>query len=514
MPRVAVATVSEEAARAGARIAEEGGNAVDAAVAAGLLSVVTHPGMCSIGGGGYAAIWPATGPPEVVDGGHEMPGRGLPRERFGDGLVEVRLEYGGGVETVVGPGSVATPGLLAGLDLAASRHGRLPWRVLLEPARERAREGFPMPASSHGFLRHAHEAIYGRDPRSRAALHDGDGGLLEPGETIRVEGLAETLGAIAEEGAEVFYRGELGRKVADHVRERGGLLTRADLGSYRAVVREPTAVALDGWRAATNPPPALGGAVLAAMLRLMGERPGREGWSDEDLRHFVRVQRAVLEYRHAHLDTSVDVAGDAARLLEEAARGDPARLGGSASTLHTSAVDSEGTACAITLSDGYGSGIVPPGTGIWLNNCLGERELNRGGYHVREPGTRLPSNMAPTVARRPDGALLAIGSPGADRITTAILQVLLDVVRVGTAPERAVERPRLHVEAGPEGPRIACEPGVPLGVLEELGLPVREFEGPSMYFGGVELVLRGGDGAFETAADPRRTGGTAVGGSA
>lgn len=513
MPRVAIATVSQEAAEAGARIAREGGNAVDAAVAAGLLSTVTHPGMCSLGGGGYALIWPASGAPVAVDGGHEMPGRGLPRERFGDGGIEVHLEYGGGVDTIVGPGSVATPGLLAGLALAAERHGRLPWRLLVEPAWETAREGFPMPASCHAFLVHAHDSIYGHDPRSRAALHGDGGRLLEPGETIRVDGLAETLRTIADEGVELFYDGELGRRIADHVRENGGILTHEDLRSYRAVLREPLAVPLDGWRAATNPPPALGGAVLTAMLRLMDHRP-RDGWSDGDLRHLVRVQEAVLGYRRRRLDASEDIAADATRLLEEAGRGDFARLRNASSTLHTSAVDSEGTACAITLSDGYGSGVVPPGTGIWLNNCLGERELNRGGYHVREPGTRLPSNMAPTVARRPDGALLAIGSPGADRITTAILQVLLDVVRLGTPPEAAVERPRLHVEEGPEGPRIACEPGLPSEALEGLGLPVRAFEGPSMFFGGVELALRSPAGEFETAADPRRIGGTAVGGTA
>lgn len=508
MAEVAIATVSPDAATAGVRIAEEGGNAVDAALASALVSVVTHPAMCSLGGGAYVTVWPAEGSPVTVDGGHEMPGRGLSEDRFGRGGIQAHLEYAGGVDTVVGPGSVATPGLLAACSESAVRYGRLPWCVLVEPARVRAREGFPMPASSHSFLTHAHEEIYGHDARSREALHDEDGRLLEPGDTIRVQGLAETLRALAEEGTDLFYHGELGHRITEHVLEGGGILTRDDLRAYRPVVRRPLAAELDGWRVATNPPPAIGGVSLTAMLLLMGEHP-TDSWTPREIRRLARVQEAVLGYRRDHLDASTDLAAEARRLLELAGRRDGPLLAPSQSTLHVSAVDSEGNACSVTLSDGYGSGIVPPGTGIWLNNCLGERELNRRGFHALEPGTRLPSNMAPTAARRPDGAVLAIGSPGADRIPTAILQVLLSHLRVGMSLEAAVEHPRLHVEPGPGGSRIACEPGLP---VEALDLPVEEFPPLAMFFGGVEATVRLADGSFRTGADPRRTGGTAVGG--
>lgn len=527
MPEVGIASVSRSAAEAGAEVADRGGNAVDAAIAASLAAVVTHPGMCSLGGGGFLTIRPPGGPAVTVDGGMAMPGRGAPGDRFGRGGIPVHLEYGGGVDTVVGPGSVATPGLLAACALASERYGRLPWRRLVEPAADLARKGFPLPAPSHRYLVHSHDLIFGRDPRSRAALHRPDGRLKDPGESVRVEHLADTLEAIAEEGAPAFYEGELGRRIADHLQEEGGLLTPEDLLRYRAVVRRPLTTAVDGWRVATNPPPAVGGATLTAMLRLMEDRP-RGRWSADDLRHLVRVQEAVLGYRLRNLDGSEDRETAVRRLLEEALEGELRRRVASASTLHTSTVDSDGLACSATFSDGYGSGIVPPGTGIWLNNCLGEAELNPGGFHSLLPGRRLASNMAPTVATKEDGGALAIGSPGADRITTAILQVLLAFLRLGATLEEAVRHPRLHVEwveeasgGAPAGrnegaarrraPRIAVEPGLP---VEEAGtgLPVRRFEGADMFFGGVAAALRDADGTFHLAADPRRTGGTASGG--
>jgi gamma-glutamyltranspeptidase/glutathione hydrolase len=516
MPRTALACVSQDAADVGARMADRGGNAVDAALAASLTAVVTHPGMCSLGGGGFVTIWPADGEPVTVEGGLEMPGRGLPDRRFADGGVRAEMEYGGGLTTVVGPGSVATPGLLAACSRASEGWGELPWSDLLEPAEARAREGFPLPPSCHAFLVHAFEPIYARDPRSRAALGDGSGGLTEPGSTVRVPHLAESLRALADEGVGLLYGGELGRRVADHVQEGGGVLTLDDLAAYEPAEREPLEAALDGWRVATNPPPALGGSALAAMLKLCADRPRGGAWTPEDALHLVRAQETVLGLQREHMEATDDPAAVAEVLLAR----DRADGGGRASsaTLHTSAVDEEGTVCSVTLSDGYGSGVMPPGTGMWLNNCLGERELNPRGFHARRPGTRLPSNMTPTVAGGPDGERLAVGSPGAERIPTAVLQVLLAHVRLGMPLREAVAHPRVHADPGPEATDVAFEPGVPTGALEGARgrdgrrIELRRYPEPSMYFGGVEVATWSPAAGFATAADPRRTGGTAVGG--
>jgi len=510
MTRIAVAAVSQEAADAGALMAAEGGGAVDAALSASLLAVVTHPGMCSLGGACFITVWPPDDrEPLTVDGGHEMPGRSLPEARFGRGGREVELGFAGGIRTTVGPGSVATPGLLAGFRAASERFGALPWEELFPPAVERARAGFPMPAACRVFLRHAHEPIYGVDPRSRGALHDGSGRLLAAGETIRVESLADSLETLARKGADAFYRGELARRIADHVQAEGGLLTRRDLASYEAVWRDPLRSAVDDWSVATNPPPAMGGGVLAAALRLLPETP-RHGWDADDVKALVDALEAVGRLRQSEVVSSDDVGQGVRRLLErvDAAGGDPGRLRGSPSTIHTSAVDERGMGCSVTCSDGYGSGVMPPGTGLWLNNALGERDLTRGEFHALDPGERLTSNMAPTVARRSDGSVLAIGSPGADRIPALVLQPLLGHLRGGMPLEEAVEHPRLHVDVEEGEPVVLAEPGLP---LDRIDLPVRRESQRSLAFGGVAAAALAG-GHLDAAADSRRGGGVAGGG--
>ena len=501
-PQVAVAAVSRDAARAGAAVAEAGGNAVDAALAAGLVATVTHPGMCSLGGAAFVTVWPADADPVVVDGAVAVPGRGLGADEPGGGGREVRLSYGGGTPTEVGPGSVGVPGLLAACAAASRRFGRLPWSELLAPAVRRAREGFPLPEACHAFLVHAYGPIYRRDDRSRAALGDGDGELVDPGETVRPEGLAGSLDLLAREGVGAFYGGTLGRRVADHVREAGGSLTRRDLETYRPEARRPLTTEMDGWRVATNPPPAAGGRILAALLALSGDRPAA-GWTAREVAWLVRAQRAVLARARGRPEGRLPER--VRRVLED---GGGAASPGSPSTLHTSTVGSDGTLCSITMSDGYGSGVMPPGTGIWLNNCLGERELNPAGPGAAgPPGRRLPSNMAPTAARGPDGGALALGSPGSERIPTAVHQVLHHRIHLDAGLEEAVHRPRLHVEEADGGPRVACEPGLPTGEVE---LPLRPYDDLDMFFGGAAAVERRADGELVLAADPRRGGGTAT----
>jgi gamma-glutamyltranspeptidase / glutathione hydrolase len=183
-------------------------------------------------------------------------------------------------------------------------------------------------------------------------------------------------------------------------------------------------------------------------------------------------------------------------------------LGGarSPSTVHVSVVDADGTACAVTASSGYGSGATVPGTGLRLNNCLGEHELNRG--EPPAPGTRLASNMAPTVGRSDDGGVLAIGSPGADRITTALAQVLAAFTTGGADLQEAIDRPRLHVSHREDGTEaVEAEEDLPLPPLD---LPVRQHHARSMFFGGVSAALRRPDGQVTAAGDPRRSGATAV----
>ncbi|MDJ0792582.1 MAG: gamma-glutamyltransferase, partial [Acidimicrobiia bacterium] len=210
-------------------------------------------------------------------------------------------------------------------------------------------------------------------------------------------------------------------------------------------------------------------------------------------------------------DGDLDRFVGADSLHELALAGDLRAIHRSPSTVHTSAVDASGMACSVTVSAGYGSGAVIPGYGFGLNNSLGEIELTSEGLHALPPGQRLLSNMAPTVARSGDGEVLAIGSPGADRITSAIATVLLNHVVCGQPLEEAVEAPRLHAERFEGVPTLAIEPDIDTSAVD--GLTVRELPALSMYFGGVQAAALKPDGSFVGAADPRRTGAVRIGGS-
>ena len=316
----AIATSSKLAADAGATMIEAGGNAADATVAAALVSAVTEPGVVDLGSGAYATVWRDGELPLTLDGGVEMPGRGLESDRFGRGLREAVMEYAGGVRTWVGHGSVGPPGTLASLAAISRRFGRLDWADLVEPAYQHARNGFALSYASHTYMTYCHESIFGWDPRSRAALHRADGSLKRPGETVHVEGLAESLRRIADHGPEDFYTGELGRLIADEIVANEGILTERDLAEYEVLDRQPLMVSLDGWQVATNPPPAVGGAVLAAMLLLLGDRPTGP-WTDEDIALLARAQEAAIGFRYGTLDVTLDPEGEVRRLLSEVVPG-------------------------------------------------------------------------------------------------------------------------------------------------------------------------------------------------
>jgi gamma-glutamyltranspeptidase/glutathione hydrolase len=492
-------------------MADAGGNAIDAAVAAVLVSMCTDPGVIAPGSSGFLTIWPGDGDPVVIDAYAEMPGRDLSPERVGRGGKEVWLGYGGGMHTIVGPGSVAVPGALAGFATAIERYGDMSWNDILQPAIEAVTRGFQVSGASAEYLAYAHDAVFGWQPDSRAIVHHADGTPVGEGDTVTMPELAATLSALAQKGPDLLYKGELGREIAAAVLEGEGILTEKDLAEYRPILRDPVRVDLDEWMVATNPPPAVGGACLAAMLLLAEDHEFTE-WSMNEIEALVRVQRAVLAYRRDRLDPQEsDRAAEAAALLDMARLGDLGGIMSAPSTVHTSAVDSDGNACSVTVSAGYGSGMMAPGTGFWLNNSLGEVELHPEGFHGLPPGTRLVSNMAPTVARSANGSVLAIGSPGADRITTAISSVLLNFIHLGMSLRDAVAYPRLHTEVFEGVPTIAHEPGLKVRAFDDF--QVRRFPDLSMYFGGVPAALWDPVAGHFEAADPRRSGGTATGGA-
>lgn len=488
MPVLALGAPNAAAADAGEQVARAGGSSVDAAIAAALVAMVNEVGLVSPSAGAFLTVQPPDGSPAVtVDGWMDMPGRGT--DRRGSGTWDITTDYGGGVTITVGAGSVATHGALAAFGEAHARWGRVPWADLVAPAVDVARRGFRLGAASRFYLEHVQHDVYGWDETSAALLAGTGGGLVA--DDIRMPDLADALERVAANGPDELTTGDTGRAISADVVERGGLLTVEDLAAYRPVVRDALRTRVGDWVLATNPPPSVGGVCVAAMLALLDGRP-HGAWTADDVEHIVRVQRAVLGHRLDVLEHAPDLAEAARAYLEQVDAGGTALLE-SGSTAQFSAVDDQGGACSLTVSSGYGSGMVARGTGIWLNNCLGEQELNPRGLHGLEPGTRLLSNMAPTVGRHADGGVLAIGSPGADRITTAIVQVLAGFANGGLDLPAAIGHPRVHVHRA----------GRPEEDVKHEGFA-------SMYFGGVIAAQRAGDGSMNAAADPRREGAVRV----
>jgi len=502
---VAVATTSQLAADAAREVAAGGGNAVDCALAASILTMNTEPGVCALAGSAFITIWPAGGDPATIDGNVAVPGAGLAEEERGHGTVPVSMKYGGGINTLVGPGSVSIPGSLAAIEYAWKKYGATSWGALFAPAIRATRDGFALPAACHYYLGYSGDCIFGRSEDGHNALHNDDGSLRDAGSTIVIPHLSDTLDAISRDGADLFYKGEIATAISDHCRDGNGMLTREDLSSYQPIERRPLRSTIGEWSIATNPAPAVGGAVLSAMLMSCSDLKDRV-WNPETLGQLIQSQRACLDFRKRNLDLADDVGVAAARLIESARSGQLLGRWTSASTVHTSVVDSAGTACAITASSGYGSGEMPAGTGLWLNNCLGEIELNRRGLDAGPVGSRLPSNMAPSIARR-DGAVLAVGSPGADRITTALQQFLINYLLFEMPLAEAIAHPRIHVDTSSEQVRLMVEPGVN---LPDTDLPVHVFANPAMYFGGVGAAVFDSNTGLASAADPRREGGTCI----
>jgi gamma-glutamyltranspeptidase/glutathione hydrolase len=395
--------------------------------------------------------------------------------------------------------------------LAAEKYGNLPWSEVVAPARQQVQAGFPLSGVAAEYFSYTHQVIFGWHPDSYRAIHKADGSHLQVAERVLLAELTQSLKLIAEEGVDTLYHGELGAKITAEIQANQGLLTSEDLAQYRAIERSPTMIDFGGWQIATNPSPAVGGTCLAAMLLLMDKQSLPE-WNAATVEVIAKIQQAVLQYRSNYLEgaSESEIESEAARLLKIAARDNWEQLSKSPSTIHISAVDSDGLACSISASSGYGSGVMAGGTGLWLNNSLGEIELHPQGLHDLSPGTRLTSNMAPTICRHTDGRVLAIGSPGASRITTAIAQVLFNFISLDFSLERAISHPRLHFELFDDALAIAHETGVN---TEKLNLACRQFEGLSMYFGGVQAALHHPTKGLIAAADPRRTGGIAWGGN-
>jgi gamma-glutamyltranspeptidase/glutathione hydrolase len=472
-------------AEAGASVLREGGNAVDAAIGAMLASFVTEPLLTGLGAGGYMLVAGAGREPTLLDFFVQAP------TRAGDGseaeLRGIDVSFGDAVQVFhIGAASCGVYGTPAGVCEAVRRWGTVPLEDLAAPALRLAREGVVLNAGQ-AYVAKILADLLTSTPEC-AAIWAPEGRILREGEMLRNPDLGDALLRLARDGAEPFYRGDIAAAVCAWLRERGGSVTREDLAGYRAIEREPVKIGYRDRQILTNPPPSAGGTLLAYALALLDRGP-----APPTLGGVIEAMAAAQSERTPEFVEGLDQEGFLETFLAT-------RLG---STTHISVIDVEGCACSATCTNGEGSGIVVPGTGMHLNNVMGEEDLNPLGFHRHPAGRRMPSMMAPSIVMRAGDVELVLGSAGSNRIRSALLQTIVAVVDHGMPVCDAVYAPRVHFEDGV----LFAEPGIELEGLDADTTVVR-FAERNLFFGGVQAAQRRG-GSLTGAGDPRR-GGVAV----
>jgi gamma-glutamyltranspeptidase/glutathione hydrolase len=514
--RGAIAAGDTETANAAAEILADGGNAFDAVLAALCVTPVSEPVLASLAGGGFLLAHPAGAEPVMYDFFCQTP-----RVKRPAGELEfhpVDVDFGTTTQEFhIGLGAVATPGVVAGLFAVHGDLGRLPMTRIVEPAARLARRGAQVsPLQTH--ILDIVEPIYVATASARALFESGrePGRVLRAGEIYRPPAMADALEALAREGRDLFYRGAIAAEIAEAC-AAGGTLTMADLGNYEVVRRRPLTRDWRGARIFTNPPPSSGGPLIAFALAML-EDIGRPAGGPQDPEWLMCLADAMAVTNAARTGCGLDEGCDEARVTEllsdpvfaeyrAAMAGRALKQGG---TTHVSVIDAEGNAAALSLSNGEGCGHVLP-CGIMPNNMLGEEDINPRGFHEWTPDTRISSMMAPTVVERGDGRLIALGSGGSNRIRTAILQVLLNVLGFDMGLRAAIEAPRIHFERGLLNVEAVGAPGgfdsAAIAPFADSFANKERWDDFSMFYGGVHAVSLDPEGAeFDGAGDPRRGG--------
>lgn len=546
-----VVSAQRLAAEAGVAILKQGGNAVDAAVAVGYAEAVTNPCCGNIGGGGFMVARLADGRNVFLNFRETAPAAATPDmflDAQGNPIRDASLH---------GWKSVAVPGTVAGLDAALTRYGSLPRATVMAPAIALAREGFVLTRGDTDIF--ARGAGRLRQDKSAARIFlNPDGSPPEPGERLQQPELAATLSAIAEHGPAAFYQGAIPAAIET---ESHGALTAADFGAYKTTESAPISCAYRGYIVLSSPPPSSGGTALCEILQVLeGYDLHEAGFNSARTVHLMTeaMRHAFLD-RNTFLGDPAFVANPLDWLLSpghaaaiRAVIGDHATPSaalrpGTAphekpETTHYSVIDNKGNAVAVTYTVNglFGAGVMAPGAGFLLNDEMDDFSIKpgsanffglvQGSANAIAPGKRPLSSMAPTIILRDGHIAMVLGSPGGSRIITIVLQVALNAIDHGMAPQAAVDAPRIHHQWLPDV--IAAEPFAlsvdTKAALVAMGYKITE-QSP---WGAAAVIAVGGPakaaatassgndatatsgprpGLFYGANDPRRPAGAAVG---
>ena len=493
-----VAAGHKVTAEAAAEILQDGGNAFDAVIAGLLAACVPEVVLASLGGGGFLMAYVAErNTTTLYDFFVDTPRQKRPLAE--QDFRTITVDFGTQTQDFqIGLGATATPGMVPGLFAIHDDLARLPMKRLVEPA---------VRAASHGVVQNAYQAylfsiipsILSDDPKA-AQWFAPSGGMLKEGALLQNTALAETFAWLAEDGARLFVDGPIGQKIMQQSKERGGHLTQQDLETYEVQRRAPLQQTFLGAEVDLNPAPAASGPLIAFSMALLSALEQEQRKSPAVLADVMARTNAVRGSRETLSDKIQDAV---VRQHIEEMRGHALAPRG---TTHISVIDKDGNAAAATVSNGEGNGIMVGDHGFMLNNMLGEEDLNPNGFHIWQPGSRMSTMMAPTLVQSGDGSLSALGSGGSNRIRSAVLQVMCGLLDCGLSAKNAVSAPRLHME---KCGNLSFEAQFSEADRQSLlsAYPnARIWPEPNMFFGGVHVARRGGDGTFEGVGDTRRAG--------
>ncbi len=484
-----VATGHPLVSGAAIEILRRGGNAFDAAVGAGFAGAVAEQTLTSLGGGGFLLARTSEGEEVLFDFFTDTPGRGHDNSNLEPHFFPVTIHFPAADQDFnIGLGSVAVPGTLKGFLHVHRRLGRLPLDVILQPAIKLAGKGLKL-NDWQGYFLNLLEPIMTFSPVGRA-LYTIDGVCAKQGDHITNPEIADFLSKLPDDQGESFYKGDLAKAIEKDMVAGKGLLTAADLAAYEVIERQPLAIGYRDHILLTNPHPSMGGSLIGLALSLL-ETQDMSDLKYHSPAHILQTAKLMTEVeRLREKGINAPAMENSAEVLRQFSRG----------TTHISISDAEGNVASMTCSNGEGSGYFAPGTGIMLNNMMGEDDLHPEGFHASPPGQRVSSMMSPSLLLKENDVAMVIGSGGSKRIRTAMTQVISSIVDFGIPVQQAVEAPRLHWD----GEMMQVEPGLSLEsviALEE-HWQVNIWSEIDVYFGGVHTVLPGIAGG----GDPRRGG--------
>lgn len=508
--RGAVAAGHQLTADAAANVLRDGGNAFDAVLSAATAACVVEPALASLGGGGFLLAQPVGQQPRIYDFFVQTPSRCRPEHEMD--FFPVQVDFGTATQEFhVGRAAAAVPGMVRGLFQIHRDLGSMPIADIFSAAIDYAGKGHTV-SEFQAYVFRILTPIFMASDQAAAIFADRDDPTVPVTESqmlVQPE-LADLLEALAAEGEDLFYRGEVSDCIARQMTD-GGHLTRTDIENYTVERRHPLTVEYRDTTLFTNAPPSSGGLLIAFALKLL-ERFEVGACQLGGAAHVDIMRQAMALTSAARIDAEAvksethpiaDIMLDPDYLSRWRSKvmGHPRVTRG---TTHISVIDDRGNLAALSVSNGEGSACIVPGTGIHLNNMLGEDDLHPAGFHRWSKDVRMTSMMAPTLCNLADGRQLALGSGGSNRLRSAILQVLVNVIDHDMGLELAVDAPRVHYE----GDLLSVEGGFDAEAIASALDAVPRFQlwdEKNMFFGGTHSVM-GGPKGVEVAGDARRSG--------